>query len=97
MDWMKLKSGSDVRGTAVGENPNLTPHIAACLGMAFANFLAEKLDKPVAEITVAIGRDSRISGPALLAATAEGVTKAGANVLNLLHACDVHVHHHARL
>ena len=82
MDWMKLKSGSDVRGTAVGENTNLTPHIATCLGMAFANFLAERLNKPVSEVTVAIGRDSRISGPALLAATAEGVAKAGASVLN---------------
>ena len=36
MDWMKLKSGSDVRGTAVGENATLTPHVAMCLGMAFA-------------------------------------------------------------
>ena len=82
MDWMKLKSGSDVRGTAVGENRNLTPHIATCLGMAFANFLAERLGKPVNEVTVALGRDSRISGPELLAATAEGVAKAGASVLN---------------
>ena len=30
MDWMKLKSGSDVRGVAVGENRTLTPHVAAC-------------------------------------------------------------------
>lgn len=82
MDWMKLKSGSDVRGTAVGENANLTPHIAACLGMAFADFLAERLGKPVQEVTVAVGRDSRISGPALLQATAEGIAKAGASVLN---------------
>ncbi len=82
MDWMKLKSGSDVRGTAVGENKNLTPDIATALGMAFANFLAERLEKPVSEVTIAIGRDSRISGPALLQATAEGVAKAGANVLN---------------
>ena len=35
MDWMKLKSGSDVRGTAMGENALLTPHVAQCLGMAF--------------------------------------------------------------
>ena len=45
MDWMKLKSGSDVRGTAVGDNAVLTPHVASCLGMAFANFLAERLGK----------------------------------------------------
>ena len=34
MDWMKLKSGSDVRGVAVGENAPLTEHVAMCLGMA---------------------------------------------------------------
>ena len=28
MDWMKLKSGSDVRGVAVGENAPLTEHVA---------------------------------------------------------------------
>lgn len=31
MDWMKLKSGSDVRGVAVGENAPLTEHVAMCL------------------------------------------------------------------
>ena len=36
MDWMKLKSGSDVRGVAVSENAPLTEHVAMCLGMAFA-------------------------------------------------------------
>ena len=82
MDWMKLKSGSDVRGTAVGENATLTERVATCLGMAFAKYMAQKLDKPVAQVTIALGRDSRISGPQLLQATAEGVSKAGATVLN---------------
>lgn len=82
MDWMKLKSGSDVRGTAVGEKAVLTPHVAMCLGMAFARFVAEKAHKPVAQTTVAIGRDSRISGPELLKAAAEGISRAGATVLD---------------
>ena len=82
MDWMKLKSGSDVRGTAVGDAAVLTPHVAQCLGMAFARYVAEKEDKPVTQVTIALGRDSRISGPELLKATAEGVSKAGANVLD---------------
>ena len=50
MDWMKLKSGSDVRGTAVGEAATLTPHVAMCLGMAFARFVAEKKKKPIAQV-----------------------------------------------
>ena len=82
MDWMKLKSGSDVRGVAVGENAPLTEHVAMCLGMAFARYVAKHVGKPVTQVTIAIGRDSRISGPALLHAAAEGVSKAGASVLD---------------
>ena len=82
MDWMKLKSGSDVRGVAVGENAPLTEHVAMCLGMAFARYVAKHVGKPVTQVTIAIGRDSRISGPALLHAAAEGVSKAGAAVLD---------------
>lgn len=82
MDWMKLLSGSDVRGVAVGDGAVLTPHVAACLGMAFARFVGEKVGKPTTQVTIAIGRDSRISGPTLLKAAAEGVSKAGATVLD---------------
>lgn len=82
MDWMKLKSGSDVRGVAVGDNRVLTPHVAGCLGMAFARFVAEKKNKTVSQVTVALGRDSRISGPELLRAAAEGISKAGASVMD---------------
>lgn len=82
MDWMKLKSGSDVRGTAVGDNAVLTPEVCMALGMAFARYIAGKKNKPVAQVTVALGRDSRISGPALLRAAAEGVSRAGAAVLD---------------
>lgn len=48
-----------------GDDAVLTPHVAQCLGMAFARFAAEKLNKPVTQITIAIGRDSRLSGPTL--------------------------------
>lgn len=82
LDWTKLKSGSDVRGTALGENTVLTEHVAQCLGMAFARYVAQKESKPVTQITIALGRDSRITGPALLKATAEGISRAGAAVLD---------------
>ena len=76
MDWMQLKSGSDVRGVAVGDQAVLTPHVAQCLGMAFARFVAARENKPITQVTIAIGRDSRISGPALQQAAAEGISKA---------------------
>ncbi|MBR1686226.1 MAG: phosphomannomutase/phosphoglucomutase [Clostridia bacterium] len=80
--WQKLKSGSDVRGVAVGEHPALTPHIAKCLGMAFARFTASSVGKPVSQVTIAIGRDSRVTGPTLADAAAEGISRAGASVLH---------------
>ena len=80
MDWHKLISGSDIRGVAVGDDAQLTPRVAMCLGMAFAHYLAQRYNKPVHEISVGLGRDSRITGPALLRAAAEGISKAGASV-----------------
>ncbi len=80
MDLKKLISGSDIRGKAVGEDATLTPNVARTLGMAFARFLAKKLGKPIHQISVGLGRDSRISGPALLQAAAEGIARTGANV-----------------
>ena len=82
MDWMKLKSGSDIRGKAVGEGAVITPAVCMAMGMAFARFVAERKHKPVSQVTIALGRDSRISGPELLRAAAEGVSRAGASVLD---------------
>ncbi|MDD3335017.1 MAG: phosphomannomutase/phosphoglucomutase [Eubacteriales bacterium] len=82
MDYQKLKSGSDVRGVAVGPDAVLTEDTAKTLGMAFVRFLTKKLGKPAHEITVALGRDSRVSGPALLKATAEGIAASGATAVD---------------
>ena len=62
MDWLKLKSGSDVRGVACGENAVITGEVASALGMAFARRLADEKGKTPAEVTIALGRDSRITG-----------------------------------
>ena len=82
MNIMKLKSGTDVRGTALGDNPTLTPDIARRLGYAFAQMVADRTQKPVNGLTLSIGRDSRLSGPSLLQAAAEGAAMTGANVLD---------------
>ena len=80
MDWLSLKSGSDVRGTAVGEGLVLTNEIAAALGYAFACKIAALKNIPLSTVCIALGRDSRITGEALLNATADGISRAGANV-----------------
>ena len=78
MNYNALKSGSDVRGVAIGDDATLTEGVVHTLGMAFAKFLATKENLPLTQITVALGRDSRISGPDLLKATAEGIAATGA-------------------
>ena len=79
-DWMALKSGSDVRGTAVGDSAALTADIAQALGMAFSQWVAAKKNKPVQALKIALGRDSRITGPALLQAVSDGICRSGASV-----------------
>jgi phosphomannomutase len=82
MDWMALKSGSDVRGVAVGEDAVLTSGVAQQLGVAFVRMLCDHTRKTAKSLTVSIGRDSRISGPELLSAAAKGMAQAGAKVLD---------------
>ena len=82
MDYQKLKSGTDVRGVAVGEKITLTPTIASALGTAFARYMAEKQGKTPAQLTIALGRDSRVSGPELLKATAESISRAGSTAVD---------------
>ena len=80
IDYQTLKSGSDIRGCAMGEHAVLTGEAALCIGGAFITWLSEKTGKHAHQLTVAIGRDSRLTGPELLAACAEGMARAGAQV-----------------
>ena len=80
-NWNKLQNGSDIRGIALegvkNENINLTPEIAKILGQAFVTWLSRKVNKPSPELIVAVGRDSRLSGPAIMQATLDGITAVG--------------------
>jgi len=79
--WMKLQNGSDVRGVALegveGEAVNLTPEVVRPIGYAFAQWLAEKKGKPVSELKVAVGHDSRLSAAMVKTAVFQGLEKAG--------------------
>lgn len=63
-----------------GEAVNLTSAIAQTLGKAFTHWLSTTLNKPAADLTLSIGRDSRLSGPALMEAVVEGITAMGSRV-----------------
>lgn len=83
-NWQKLQNGSDIRGVAlVGvphEDVNLTPEIATILGQAFVSWLSAKLEKVPSDLIIAVGRDSRLSGPVLLAGIIRGIRMAGSHV-----------------
>jgi len=81
MNLKPLKSGSDIRGTAMGEKPNLTPEAVKRLAIAFTQLTAEKTQKKMDDVVIAIGRDSRLSGIMLMDAATDGICRAGATVL----------------
>jgi len=81
MNLKDLKSGSDIRGTAVaanGEAVTLSAEVVKRLGGAFFAFLVKKLAKT--EISVAIGHDSRVTGVALKDALKEQFKECGATI-----------------
>lgn len=78
MTFQHLKSGTDIRGKAIGSDAALNAATAERIGYAFIKWLESKGNH---QIHVAIGRDSRISGEALLNACANGMVKGGAHVL----------------
>lgn len=83
---LKLQNGSDIRGVAIegieGENVNLTSKEANVIGQSFALWLSKNTGKPAEALTVGIGMDSRLSGPALADAVAAGLLSAGVSVVN---------------
>ncbi|MDY2839751.1 MAG: phosphomannomutase/phosphoglucomutase [Treponema sp.] len=83
---LKLQNGSDVRGIALegveGENVNITPQIAKQIGCAFVSWLEKKSGIPANELVIGVGRDSRVSGPALADGLICGIISAGAKVVD---------------
>ena len=61
MSLTSLKSGTDIRGTAVGENTELTDEAVKKITAGFIKHLCEKTGLEPQNITVAVGHDSRIS------------------------------------
>ncbi|MDD2217679.1 MAG: phosphomannomutase/phosphoglucomutase [Eubacteriales bacterium] len=85
-NYKKLQNGSDIRGVAMegveNEQVNLTPDTAQDLSSGFAGWLTRKTGKPATKLTVAIGRDPRLSGEALLFSAAKALASHGIRVLD---------------
>ncbi|MBK3517975.1 phosphohexomutase domain-containing protein [Carboxylicivirga marina] len=82
-NWKKLQNGSDIRGVALtgiaGQEVNLDAIIVATLGAAFYQWLEKRNS---GRIKVAVGMDSRLSGPELKTAFINSLADSGAEVLD---------------
>ena len=80
-----LKSGTDIRGTAVagvpGEDVNLTDEALTAISYGFAAWLYENVVPQSGELfTVAIGHDSRVSAERIKAAVLPPLLDCGINI-----------------
>lgn len=85
MKLMHLKSGTDVRGTAVStkEHPEfeLTDEAVSAISGSFIRFLSAKTGKAANSLSVSVGHDSRISAMRIKDAVIKTLTDMGVNVL----------------
>jgi phosphomannomutase len=81
MELRHLQNGSDIRGIALegiaGEDVNLTSENVKLIGKAFVKWFENNFYAPS---SIAIGMDSRLSGPALKDAIIEGINSMGVDV-----------------
>lgn len=84
--WKQFKSGTDIRGVAsegvIGQEVNLTNEAVKKMIMGFAKWLSEKTGKEGKSLKVSVGRDSRISGPAIMNTVEETLVSVGIQVIN---------------
>lgn len=83
MDYKKLQNGSDIRGVALegieGQHINLTEQACRDIGRGFAIWLIDKTNK-TENLRVAVGRDSRLSGPDLCCWICDAMQQQGIHV-----------------
>ncbi|MBO4562486.1 MAG: phosphomannomutase/phosphoglucomutase [Clostridia bacterium] len=81
-DYSSLQNGSDVRGVAMeipgGKPVDFTLRAAHDIGWAFARWLSEKTGRPAGELKIAIGDDSRLTGPSIESSLSVGICRYGA-------------------
>ena len=84
-DYKGLQNGSDIRGVALlkegGKPVDLTDTAVEDIAAGFAAWLSEKTGK-AAGLSVAVGRDSRITGPHIQEIFCKALAKAGLSVLD---------------
>ncbi|MDR2656028.1 MAG: phosphomannomutase/phosphoglucomutase [Oscillospiraceae bacterium] len=80
---LKLQNGSDIRGVAIETKESkisLSPENCALISSGFVKLLKEKTGRE--NLKIAVGMDSRLSGPGLKSALAQSLAKMGCFVLD---------------
>lgn len=80
VDWKKLQNESDIRGIAIdsgSEKRNISPEIAAVISASFLKWLCEENRLEPGNVKIAVGMDSRISGPELKKGIISGIINSG--------------------
>ncbi|MBR3968375.1 MAG: phosphomannomutase/phosphoglucomutase [Clostridia bacterium] len=89
MDYMFLKSGTDVRGIASdlgGKAVELTDKAVYDISAAFAVWCVNKFSKPASELKIALGHDSRITADRISNQVKAALTNAGVTVIDCSYA-----------
>lgn len=85
-EYKIFKSGTDIRGVASegvpGDEVNLTNEAVARMAAGFLLWAEEKVGKKADTMTVAVGRDCRISGERIAGVVIDTFLKAGVHVYN---------------
>lgn len=79
-DYCKLKSGTDIRGKAMGDDAVLTADAVRDFARAFALWLTKRTGKERCKI--AIGRDSRLTGGMFADAIISALRPAGQDIID---------------
>ncbi len=84
--WLALQNGSDIRGVAIagvaGQPITLHDPIVRSIGFSFVQWLSKRLNKPVEQLKISVGHDSRISAEQIKTCMFQGITAAGATVFD---------------
>lgn len=80
--FLTLQNGSDIRGVAMkgrpGEGVNLTGEAANRIAAAYVAWLSERTGKPASQLKIAVGADSRLTGPTLKGEALKAIIGMGA-------------------
>jgi phosphomannomutase len=82
-NWKRLQNGTDIRGIAIATPQNavtLTSTMVRAIGSGFRQWLLEVKNIQAASCKIAIGMDSRLSGPELKTALIERLAELGCDV-----------------